>query len=561
MSILRLCGLSSADAQWQAAKASLSGTVGLTGARPLDLALNLDGVDVKTLLDVIGQPDRPVSGVFAAEGKVSGTTARPVADVHVQGSNLVAYDETLGALSADIGLVGRDVTVSRLAIDKPQPGEPGRVTGTASYNIDRGTYTANLTSDHLRLLGLTLPGGQRIRGTVDLEANGSGRVASPAGTVKLVANDLEIDGLNGPPADDSAEAAKTAAVGRVTIAATAANGQATINASAPRFNVDADGRVGLSQPFPATVQLRAKDLDLASLPFDLQTPLTGQLRGTIDATGDLADPARGEATASIDAFSGAWNDQPFSVTSPSRLRYAGERLDIERLQLSAGDSSAVIHGQLPLTDRAGAGELAVEAHANLATLAQYLPKGTDLTGDGAVTLTGTLRGTLKSIDPDLVITVDDGLVLSPELEPGLSNIQLRARVANGDGRHRTAAGELGQCLDRRSGTHSARGAAAVAGRDIRGKADRPRSRPRFGASTRRQFPARPLVSADASAWTCKPPRAAPDLAALEGTITFPELQVGYNGLALTQQEPSTIRLASGTATCRADGAVGFRRDA
>jgi autotransporter translocation and assembly factor TamB len=174
----------------------------------------------------------------------------------------------------------------------------------------------------------------------------------------------------------------------------------------------------------------ATDVDLAALPVAVE-PLTGTFRGTIDATGPLAEPAQGQASATIERFEGSWNRQPFTVTSPSRLQYANERLDIEHLELAAGDSSLVVSGALPLTDRAGRGEIAIEGHANLATLAQYLPAGTDLTGDGAVTVAGTLRGTLTAIDPDLVLNVDDGLVLSRQIEPGLSNIHLRARVMNG----------------------------------------------------------------------------------------------------------------------------------
>ena len=33
----------------------------------------------------------------------------------------------------------------------------------------------------------------------------------------------------------------------------------------------------------------------------------------------------------------------------------------------------------------------------------------------------------------------------------------------------------------------------------------------------------------------------PDLAALNGTITFPELDLAFGGLTLTQQQPSSIR--------------------
>ena len=50
-----------------------------------------------------------------------------------------------------------------------------------------------------------------------------------------------------------------------------------------------------------------------------------------------------------------------------------ERLTIEGLEVEASGSMLTVKGELPLTDRAGEGELAVDLHGNLATLTQYLP--------------------------------------------------------------------------------------------------------------------------------------------------------------------------------------------
>ncbi len=495
-------------------------------------------------MEAANQHALPVSGTIAAQGTITGTAARPLGAFALQGANLIAYEEPFGSLSADVSLAGRGITVSRLLIEKPQPDGEGRLTATGSYNLDRGAYVADVQSENVRLLGLVLPGGQRIRGRLQLTANGSGTISSPAGTANLAIDDLEIDGLAARTSDAAVDTVTE--FGRVVIAATAANGEATIQASAARFNVEADARVGLRSPWPTTLNVRATDLDLAALPIDLQTPLTGRLRATVDAAGTLEAPERGEATAAIETFAGSWNGQPFSVTSPSPLRYANERLDIERLQLAAGDSSLVVSGTLPLTDGAGTGDIRVEGHANLATLAQYLPAGTDLTGDGAVTIKGTLHGTLKAIDPDLVVTVDRGLVLSPGLEPGLSNIQLRARVANG-------AAEVEQ-LTANWGTATIEASGRV---PLEVVPPLPVEIPRMGgpatikASVRGLDPAaipgapdglsgRVSLEAQASATR-------PDLAALEGRVAFSELQVGFNGLTLAQEQPSTIAVASGSA--------------
>ena len=78
----------------------------------------------------MNQAGVPVSGMLIARGTVGGTTTRPMAMITAQGSNLVAYEEQIGSLNADVRLDGRELTVSELVVDKPQPDQPGRLTAT-----------------------------------------------------------------------------------------------------------------------------------------------------------------------------------------------------------------------------------------------------------------------------------------------------------------------------------------------------------------------------------------------------------------------------------------------
>ncbi len=456
--------LARADANWNGAHAGLRGTVELTGRQRLDLALDADAADVQPLLRT-AQPDAPVSGALSARGTVSGTLRRPVASLALQGADIAAFGERFGSLTADAAVAGSDITLSRLVVDKPQPEAPGRIIASGSYNLDRKRYTLDLQSENVRLLALSLPGGQRVRGTVQLSAKGAGAVSSPSGTLNLVLDSLEIDGLQRNVTDSKTSAAPPARVGRIAIAANAADHQATITASAEHFNLDAHAVVALARPWPTQLTVRANDLDLERLPVPLRGPLDGRLRATLNATGDSADPARGRAAASIDTLAGTWNGQPFSVTSPGEVRYADQRLAIERLELTARDSSLVVKGELPLTADAGAGDLGFEARANLATLTRLLPPDMKVTGDGAMTLTGSVRGTLTSIVPDLLLTVENGMLSAPQLGPGASALQLTRACDRRGGRDRSADGPVGR-RDSRGVRHGpARGASTVARRD------------------------------------------------------------------------------------------------
>ena len=234
--------------------------------------------------------------------------------------------------------------------------------------------------------------------------------------------DLSVDGLRLDDYD----------LGRFVIDATVANQQARVKASAERFRAEANVVTGVARPYPGTLEALVNDLDLATLPIKLETPLGGQLRARMKASGELARPESARAELTVDAFSGTWNDQPFGIDGPAVLRYADERLAIDRSRLTAQDSTVSVSGVLPWTDRAGQGALDIDARANLATLAQYAPAGMRISGNGAVSLTGTVRARSSCRGSGRALTVDDALILFPDIAPGISNLTARVGVSGGE---------------------------------------------------------------------------------------------------------------------------------
>jgi outer membrane protein assembly complex protein YaeT len=534
------------DVTWGSARAGLTGTIGLQGRQPLDLVLGADAADLRALLGAAYAKGAPVSGTVGAHGTVRGTVARPLGTFAVTGADMVAFGETFGSLNAAVALAGRDITLTRLVVEKPQPDGPGRITAIGSYNLNRKAYSLDLQSENVQLLALTLPGGQRIGGKLELSAKGAGSITSPAGSASLSIDSLEVDGLR-TPSTNSGNAPPPLSLGRIVMAATAANHEAVISASAQRFDLDGNAVVGLARPWRTTLRVRANDSLLERLPLNVRAPYDGRLRATLDAAGDLAQPGRGRATADIEALSGSWNGQPFTVTSARPLRYENQRLTIDGLELTARDSSLKVTGELPLTAGGAAGDVTIEARADLATLAQYLPRDTSVSGDGVATLAGTLRGTLDSITPDFVVTVENGAVLSPRLAPGASNIQLLARVAGGAAQVERLTGRWGGATLEASGTIPLdvlpklpveiprRGGPATITAFVRGLD--PATIPGVPAGVTGRLG----VDLDASA-------ARADLTALEGHITFQQLDLAFNRLTLSQQEPSRISVDSGMAT-------------
>jgi outer membrane protein assembly complex protein YaeT len=532
------------DASWNGAHASLTGALELAGKQRLDLVLDADALDLQQLV-ATHWSYLPVSGAVTTRATIRGTASRPLASVTAHAEDVIVFGERLGSLVADANLVGRDVTLTRLLVDKPQPGTPARIAATGSYNLDRNSYTFDLQSDNLRLLTLTLPGGQRVRGNVELEGKGAGTSTSPSGSARLVVDGIEVDGFR--HTSDAAEPPSPTELGRIIITANAVNHQLDVTMSAERFNLDGTALVTIARPWQTTLTLRANDLDLEKLPLGLKAPLVGQLRASIDAAGDLAEPTRARAIATIATNSARWNGEPFSVSTPRELRYQDERLEIGRLDLKAGESSLVLNGELPLTVRAGTGSLGIESHANLATLTRFLPPALNITSAGALTVAGSIRGTVTSIVPDLTLTVENGAVSSPQLGRGASNIQLRAHVGGG-------AAEIERLTTQWSGaTIEAYGRVP-----LEALPPLPVEIPHTGEPATLQASVRDLdpatipgmpagvtghisVNFDASA-------ARADLAALDGRVEFPRLEIALKRLTLTQQDVSEIRIRSGQIT-------------
>jgi outer membrane protein assembly factor BamA/autotransporter translocation and assembly factor TamB len=518
------------DVAWQQARARASGTIGLSGARTLDLSLDANALEVAEVTRALGQ-QVPASGTLSFNGRVGGTASQPSASISVAGANLVAYNETWGTLAARVSLAGRQVGIADLVVDKPQPQGNGRIVANATYHLDRRAYTADLRSKNVRLLALALPDGRQVRGALQLTGRGAGTVDQPAGTLGIVADALRIDRYD---------------VGRVVADAVVAGRQATITAAVPAYGVNADARIGTQRPFATTARVRVEDLDLAKLPVRLETPLDGRLRATLDAAGPLDAPERMQAEAVIAAFAGSWNKQPFRIDGPARLRYANERVAIDRLTLVAQDSTVGVSGELPIRETGAPGAIVLDARANLATLVRYAPAGTSLTGAGQVAVNGTIRGTLRAIDPELTLVVANGQLATPQLQPGVTNLNVRVQVAGGEANIERVTANWGTATLDASGRVPLEVVPALPV-DIPRRGGPATFTARLDGLDVSQVPGAPEglkgrvgLHADLSATRA-------DLMALEGRITFPELQVALRDLTLAQDQTSTIRLGNGIA--------------
>ena len=524
--------LKNVDLQWQGQTITASGTVGLKGRNPaIDLTTQTQNLKIESVLAGLNRTDIPASGDVQIDARITGTTKQPVVDANISGSNLVAYKEPLGTLNAQAQVRGDDVTIANLTLDKPQEGGNGKLSGTGTFNLETKQFTVDARSENIRLTALELPDGRPVRGQVDLNAKVQGTADDPAGTIQLATKDLSIGDTK---------------VGELVVASKIANGVADIDAAAPAFNLTADAQIGIKAPYPATVEVRADKTDLESLPVEMKQPVKGTVSAVVRAKGNLSEYEKGEASAEVSALNLDYNGQPLRTEGPLVAHYANQRLTIDRATVLARDSRIDVSGTLPLEPAAGEGEIRLSAKLDLPTLVQYVPEQ-KITAQGTATIDGTIRGTLKRIDPTLSIALNNGYIHSASITPPISALTLQAQVRDGALELQTASASIGPASVSASGTVPF----ALLPADLPFELPRRQGPAQFTAELRdldlSTIPAVPskvdgVVSAriEASA-----PR--PELEAVTGKLTLPQLRIQYGTVTLEQQGTTEIALANGVA--------------
>jgi outer membrane protein assembly factor BamA/autotransporter translocation and assembly factor TamB len=525
----------------------------------------------------------PVSGALAVDATLAGTVAAPAVDATVAAPNLAAGTISGIALNVDARYTPSRVTLNRADVTW----QHSRVHASGEVGL-LGAQPLALTAsvDDTPVAGLLAAAGKQdlgATGIVSMHATVNGTVKKPAGTANIRLRDLKLH------EDD---------YGNVTVDATMADGQAHVRAAADKFKLHANADIATAAPFIGKADVAIEGLDLTTLPVKMETPITGIVTAHLTASGDVSKPFDATAALTLDPLAITYNKQPINTEGVSTIRYANRTLAIDSLTVRAQDSTVALNGTLPLDAfpvgaagaagttgatgakpgavagaatgaAAGAGATAsrgvaegtinIDAKANLATLAAYAPPSAELKAQGNVQLAGTIRGTLRRIDPTLTLTIDNASIAAAALKQELSNVGVHVTIADGAmhatdvhaswGDAKLAASaeipfgwlpaDLPVDLPRQTG--AAQVHAAVTGLDL---ATLPGAPEKLTGTV--------SMRADVEA-----PK--PDIASLTGRVTFPDLRLGFNGLTLAQQDPSTIAFAGGTVSIEKftlDGTVG-----
>ncbi len=366
------------DVQWKGQSLLADGTLNLSN-NALDFTGHTANGRIEKLVTW------PITGAVNAEMRVGGTVGQPTASISLDGSDLVAANESLGKLEAKANLDGNSLRVSEMRL--PNKG----LTATGTYQVDTGSYTLEAQAPAMIL----------SYGTVAFTAKGTGTAANPQLELQLTATRPDY--------------------GQVKLAAIIKDHAADIQASAPKYDTTAAGQIRIDAPHAAKFTLQAN-----ALPLDLRVPLTGTIRATMSGQGELDHWQSGSASLTAEPLGVKWNTEAVTIQGPLLADFTNGIFTLKPLQLLAAGSKLLLDGSLPLDPKSTQGVMRVNGELALESLPRLIPNWQPATkASGQIIVIGEARGNLQRIEPTATLALRNGTVDT------MSNLQLEARLKDG----------------------------------------------------------------------------------------------------------------------------------
>ena len=401
---------------------TVAGTVTVAGA---EIPAVLGSLRDAGLLDV--PRDAITAGRIDASAALAGTLARPRLDLTATATGVAA--EGVSDVQAELTASG---TLEELTVNArvQQATNVGTAVGTVWPGDRRVDARVTGTLRDLRALLPDVP----VAGTadVDLQVQGPFTGIGANGTVAIA--NASYSGID---------------LGALSATVRADANVAHVEAVSRELSASAQAEVTLTASRLATVAVQIDGASLERLTRDLNTP--APVRGSVSlrarGTAPLDDWRRGTAEVDLTSVDGQVGELPLRLASPARVTYAGETIDVARLEADLGRTRVSVTGRIAARDSAPAvadglrAQLVGDvAHVIEAVRAAGLIEQIDVDARGPLALLARVTGSLERP----VVAADFDLANAEVAVRDLPPIRIRdvrATVANGWLERATVAGE------------------------------------------------------------------------------------------------------------------------
>ena len=385
-----------------------SGRVGLvdwspTDSSPIAAVLTVRGADIPKLLAESGTSEKfPISGTASATLNVKGTWGSPQGNALLQASNVIAFDEKIPNVRADI--IYSDQTVDLVSSDITALGGHFATTGSFVHAGDdwkTGQLRFNVSGNGLNLAQAKHVQDlyQGLTGEFEVKANGTANLAKGGVDLTMLTSQGAIRNvaMEGRPYGNLTFSANTN--GSVLAARMTADLRGT--------PLEGSGEWRLTGDYPGQAEIDIPRLTVATM-HDLapgqhvreQLPFEGFIQGSIRIAGPLKKPellkadivlnrAQINANPSTQPLAGAQaKDLVLYNSKPVVLEANTKGIDIKNAEFVAKDTTLDINGRFSF-DSKSPWDLSLNGNVNLTILQIFNP---DLLGSGNSIIKATLRG-------------------------------------------------------------------------------------------------------------------------------------------------------------------------
>jgi translocation and assembly module TamB len=307
-----------------------------SNASPVSAQANISQISVAEVLKLAGQSDIPATGTLNADLKVHGTELNPVGNGNISLSGATVYEQPIH--SARVVLAGNgDEAHAQFAVELPA----GKVEGNASVQPKQKTYTAQLTSNEIRLDKLRVLQANNIEatGVALVHATGQGTFDNPQLNASLEIPKLTIQDQT---------------ISGIRLDASVANhlANATLVSSAVNTSIRAQAKIQLTGDYQADASLDTQAIPLQPL-LAVYAPeeapnIVGETEVHATVHGPLKKRDLLEAHVTVPTLKLAYNNTiDLAEGAPIRVDYKNGVIQIQPSSIRGTDTNLQFEGSIP----------------------------------------------------------------------------------------------------------------------------------------------------------------------------------------------------------------------
>ena len=400
--------------RWEDQQATGSGEVTFGPTESLlHFRAHLDQISVPRVLKGF-DIGAPVAGSFSVQIDANGTTANPVVNLKLNAADLEAYGEQLGVLSAEAVWKNQEIVLDHLRLDKPQTEGPGLLEAHGSLDRRSREYEFQANGDNLKASSLQVAGISWL-GTLQFHSQGRGSLDNPSLQLEAAVANLVVS--NKP-------------IGEVKGKLQVAHRKVSLDWLAPALEATGKAEVRLESGYPAQFQITAVHSPL-SLTKGGARVASGSFDLKVTGEGPLTRPELLEASAQLDHLNLSLGQQEVHNPQPIELHYAGQRLDVNSLDLTSGESRVHVAGNLPVKQDLPPGKISIEGHINLDSIAPLLVPSKGMTLQGIADLNAEITGSFEKSQVGGLLQLREGRLQSEWVRAPLETVNATVRLRDG----------------------------------------------------------------------------------------------------------------------------------